>query len=122
MNQYIIYSKLLNSRFEESITEEIYNELTKSKQILSEIFAKEKIYNIILMNYYEFEKELFEITLTNEIFQSDYSDFTDYLSKIEQRALNLLSSITLYLDSFKDDLKEVQKYSLHLKSEYKKIF
>lgn len=121
MIQYIIYSKLSSSRFEESITEEIYNELNKSKQILSEVFAKEKIYNIILMNYYEFENELFEITLADELFQSDYSDFSDYLSKIEQRVLNLLSSITLYLDSFKDDLKEVPKYSLDLYNEYKNI-
>jgi hypothetical protein len=121
MSEYIIYSKLLNSRFKESITEEIYNELNKSKQILNEVFAKEKIYNIILMNYYEFENELFKITLYDEIFQSYYSNFSDYLSKIEQRVLNLLSSITLYLDSFKDDLKEVQKYSLDLNSEYKNI-
>ena len=33
--------------------------------------------------YYEFEKELFEINLTDEIFQSGYSDFSKYLSKIE---------------------------------------
>ncbi len=71
------------------------------------------------MNYYEFEKELFEISLTNEIFQSDYSDFSEYLSKIEQRILNLLSSITLYLDSFIDDLKD--KYIEELKKEYKEI-
>lgn len=119
MTKYIIYSKNLSNGFEEEILKEKYNELNKSKKILSEVFAKEKIYNIILMNYYEFEKELFEISLTNEIFQSDYSDFSGYLSKIEQRILNLLSSITLYLDSFIDDLKD--KYIEELKKEYKQI-
>ena len=119
MTKYIIYSKNLSNGFEEEILKEKYDELNKSKKILSEVFAKEKIYNIILMNYYEFEKELFEISLTNEIFQSDYSDFSGYLSKIEQRILNLLSSITLYLDSYIDDLKD--KYIEELKKEYKQI-
>jgi hypothetical protein len=119
MSKYIIYSKNLSSCFEEEITQQQFVELAKSKDVLSEVFAKEKIYNIILMNYYEFEKESFEINLTDEIFQSDYSDFSEYLSKIEQRILNLLSSITLYLDSFKDDLKD--KYIEELKNEYQQI-
>jgi hypothetical protein len=120
MTKYIIYSKNLSDGFEEEILKEKYDELNKSKKILSEVFAKEKIYNIILMNYYEFEKELFEINLRDEVFQSDYADFSEYLSRIEQRILNLLSSVTLYLDSFKDDLKD--KYVEELKNEYQQIF
>lgn len=119
MTKYIIYSKNLSNGFEEEILKEKYDELKKSKETLSEVFAKEKIYNIILMNYYEFEKELFEINLTDEIFKSGYFDFSKYLSKIEQRILNLLSSITLYLDSYIDDLKD--KYIEELKKEYKQI-
>ena len=119
MTKYIIYSKSLSNGFEEEILKKKYDELNKSKKILSEVFAKEKIYNIILMNYYEFEKELFEINLRDEVFQSDYADFSEYLSRIEQRILNLLSSVTLYLDSFKDDLKD--KYVEELKNEYQQI-
>lgn len=119
MTKYIIYSKNLSNGFEEEISKELFEELAKSKEILSEVFTKEKIYNIILMNYYEFEKESFEINLNDEIFQSDYSDFSKYLSKIEQRILNLLSSITLYLDSYIDDLKD--KYIEELKKEYIQI-
>ncbi|MDD2641135.1 MAG: hypothetical protein PHS65_09105 [Arcobacteraceae bacterium] len=118
MSKYIINSKNLSNGFEEEITKEQFEELAQSKEIFSEIFAKEKIYNIILMNYYEFEKELFEIILNNEVFNSDYPKFSEYFLKIEQRILNLLSSITLYLDSFKDDLKETKKYSTHLKDEF----
>ena len=47
MTKYIIYSKNLSNGFEEEILKEKYNELNKSKKILSEVFAKEKIYNII---------------------------------------------------------------------------
>lgn len=121
MTEYVIYSKILSNRFEEIIEEYIYDNLSSSKEILSEVLAREKIYNIILMNYYEFEKELFEITLQHEIYESDYSNFNEYMSKIEQRVLNLLSSITLYLDSFRDDLKDIEKYSSHLKDEFRNI-
>ena len=118
MIKYIIYSKNITNGFQEELTQQQFEDLAKSKEILGEVFAKEKIYNIILINYYEFEKELFEITLEHEIFNSDYSKFSEYISKTELRILNLLSSITLYLDSFKDDLKGTQKYSTYLKDEF----
>lgn len=118
MIKQIIYSKNITNGFQEELTQQQFEDLAKSKEILGEVFAKEKIYNIILINYYEFEKELFEITLEDEIFNSDYSKFSEYISKTEQRILNLLSSITLYLDSFKDDLKGTQKYSTYLKDEF----
>jgi intein/homing endonuclease len=121
MSKYIIYSKNITNGFQEELAQQEFEELSKSKEILGEVFAKEKIYNIILMNYYEFEKELFEITLEDEIFNSDYANFSEYISKAEQRILNLLSSITLYLDSFKDDLKGTQKYSTYLKNEFTDI-
>ena len=118
MSKYIIYSKNITNGFQEELTPQQFEELAKSKEILGEVFAKEKIYDIILMNYYEFEKELFEITLEDEIFNSDYVNFNEYISKTEQRILNLLSSITLYLDSFKDDLKGTQEYSTYLNNEF----
>lgn len=116
MNQYVVYSKNLDDGFEKEITKKQFEELTKSKEIFVEVLMREKIYNIILMNYYEFEKESFEIK-----FKLDDSYFNEYQSKIEQRILNLLSSVTLYLDSFRDDLKENKKYSTHLKFEFKNI-
>lgn len=121
MSKYIIYSKNITNGFQEELAQQEFEELSKSKEIIGEVFAKEKIYNIILMNYYEFEKELFEITLKYEIFNSDYANFSEYILKAEQRILNLLSSITLYLDSFKDDLKGTQKYSTYLRNEFTDI-
>ena len=47
MSQYIIFSKNLSNGFEEELTKEQFEELAKSKEILGEVFAKEKIYNII---------------------------------------------------------------------------
>lgn len=119
MTKYIIYSKNLSNGFEEEILKEQFEEFVKSKEVLFEVRQIENIYNILIMNYYEFEKELYEISLKDEIFQSDYLQFSEYVSKVEQRILNLLSSTTLYFDSFKDDLKD--KYIEELKKEYKQI-
>lgn len=121
MTKYIIYSKNLSNGFEEEILKEQFEELAKSKEILFEMRQIENIYHILIMNYYEFEKELFKITLEDEIFNSEYSKFSEYISKAEQRVLNLLSSTTLYFDSFKNNLKGAQKYSIYLKDEFEVI-
>ncbi len=125
MTQYIIYAKYYSNGFEEEVSQQQFEELGKSKELLFEVRQIENIYNILIMNYYEFEKELYEISLKDEIFNSDYINFSEYISKVEQRVLNLLSSTTLYFDSFKDDLKGTQKYSIYLKDEFdviKKFF
>lgn len=119
MVEYIVNCRNMSNGFTKNIDKKQFDESKKSKEILSERFSKENIYNLILMNYYEFEKELYTITLDNKIFQSDYREFNNYKLKIEQRILNLLSSITLYLDSFKEDLDS--KISVYLKDEMKLI-
>jgi hypothetical protein len=120
MAKYIIYSKNISNLFEEEITQQQFEELAKSKEILFEVRQIENIYHLLIMNYYEFEKEVYEISLKDEIFQSDYLHFSEYVSKVEQRILNLLSSITLYLDSFKFE-RDIEKYSEYLKNEYQII-
>lgn len=121
MSKYIIYSKNITNGFQEELAQQQFEELAKSKELLFEVRQIENIYNILIMNYYEFEKELYEISLKDEIFNSDYINFSEYISKVEQRVLNFLSSTTLYFDSFKDDLKETQKYSIYLKDEFNVI-
>lgn len=121
MSKYIIYSKNITNGFQDELTQQQFEELAKSKELLFEVRQIENIYNILIMNYYEFEKELYEISLKDEIFNSDYINFSEYISKVEQRVLNFLSSTTLYFDSFKDDLKETQKYSIYLKDEFNVI-
>ena len=120
MKSHVIYSKCSNNTFEEKISEDLYYELSQSKDILLEARSKENIYNIILMNYYEFEQELFKVLLSNEIFNASYQVFNDYISKIEQRILNLLSSITLYLDTFKLE-ENIIGNPVHFKNEFQKV-
>ncbi len=117
MTRYVVYSKNLSNGFEREIDKNTYDKLEESKNILSLVRSQENIYNIILMNYYEFEKELFEIMLNNEIFaQHDYENINEHRIKMEQRILNLLSSIILYLDTIK-----VNSENSFLQGEYNNI-
>lgn len=115
MAEYSIVSwdKLIN----EKSCEEQYTKLKKSKEILFDVRTRENIYHIILLNYDEFEKELLKIQEDEE---NDPSDINGYLIRKEQRILNLFSSITRYLDSFRKK-EGIKKYSEYLKKELKKI-
>ena len=124
MAEYVLYSKNIDDGFEKKIEEDIYKELYISKEILSEAHSKENVYGIVLNNYYEFEKELFDITLQSKIFyQFSHFDFNRYALSVGQRLLNLLSSITLYLDSFKNDLRDngIEKYPDCLEDEFVQV-
>ena len=110
-NKYFIKSTTIGNNLKVDITKEKFNELKLSKNILSEVLRKENSYDIILMNYYEFEKELFEINLKDEIFNIfGYEYINNVMSRIAQRLLNLLASITFYLDSYNDDRSKYSKY------------
>lgn len=120
MKKHVIYSKCLNSCFEDIIDEKRYVELKQSHEVLRECKSVENIYNMVLMNYYEFEKELYKISLSDEVFNGSYSIFNRYMSKIEQRLLNLLASVTLYLDFFKHE-GHVDKFSEYVEDEFKTV-
>ncbi|MGQ4002901.1 hypothetical protein QIW31_07655 [Francisellaceae bacterium CB299] len=99
-----------------------YIRIINAEQILRECLSKEKIYDIVLLNYYEFEKELYEIILKHNVIDSIYDiteNFNDYKILIEQKILNLLSSVTLYLDSFKGDIND--KFHNSFKGLYQEI-
>ena len=116
MNRYVVYSLTLGKQFEDDIDELNYSELKKSHEILRECRSVENIYDIVLMNYYEFEEELYKIALNDEIFNGNYSIFNSYIRQIEQRLLNLLASVTMYLDFFNGGDK-VNKFSEYIKGE-----
>ena len=120
MSRYVIFSNIIGRYFEDDIVVERYNEIHQSNEILRECKSTENIYNIVLMNYYEYEQELYNISLSDEVFNGSYSIFNHYISKIEQRLLNLLASITLYLDFFKYE-KHTEKFSPYVKGEFKQV-
>lgn len=120
MSSYVIYSLSLGKYFEDNIKEVKYLELKQSHEILRECKSVENMYNIVLINYYEFEEELYKISLNDEVFNGSYSIFNSYITKVEQRLLNLLASVTLYLDFFKEE-KNVNKFSEYVKDVFAEV-
>ena len=108
MTKYIIYSKNITNGFQEELARQEFEELSKSKEILGEVFAKEKIYNIILMNYYEFEKELFEIV--NKVMESENSfadrerEILEELNQVRMYAPELATLLEADVDAMKEKL------------------
>ncbi len=103
MTEYSIFSKVLDNPFLDNIDEALFNELKQAKEILFEMHLKENVYNMVLMNYYEFEKELFDILFNYRCSFPNYHDINDFSLRIEQRLLNIFSSSKLYLESFTTD-------------------
>jgi hypothetical protein len=121
MYKFTISNLILDNPFIFEINEDEFNNIKENKEVLSTIFSKENKYAIILKNYYEFEKELFEIILENEISKKViyYAEANDYKLRIEQKFLNLFSSITFYRDSYSN--KNLNKYPSLIVSEIKNI-
>lgn len=121
MYKFTISNFILDDSFIFEINEDEFNNIKENKEVLSTIFSKENKYAVILKNYHEFEKELFEIILENEISKKAiyYSEVNEYKLRIEQKFLNLFSSITFYKDSY--DGEDLKKYPSLIELEIKNI-
>ncbi len=82
-----------------SLSQQEYNTLIDSRNVLSSAFALEEYYNIIICNYLEFEQELIIKKASNPLEMHEiYCDAFDIQSKINRRIVNLLAAIRLYID------------------------
>lgn len=81
------------------IAEEKFLFLKKLKSRLSEAFAIEEKYEIIISNYLDLERESIGVSVTNMISDKhDHIDFFDTILALNKRMVNLLTSIRLYND------------------------
>jgi len=68
------------------------------KGLLDALSIEEK-FDILIENYFEFERDLLEITLRNTLFhEKDWSSFQSEIHLIDRRIINLLTTSRLYLD------------------------
>ncbi len=106
--EYYLKIKALGNFPKVSITAEQYNDIELSKIILDQAMALEENLDLILSNYYEFEKEALEISLSDAIYTKyEYEDFYINRLKLNQRLSNLLSSIRLYLDNITGHVQRI---------------
>ena len=103
--KYLLCKVVLDNVPEIEITAEEYAEFEKARNILSSAFAIEENYEILITNYLDFEKQIFD-TSTGFMVREylDYSDFFEARLGLNVRLVNLLTAVRMYVDQLKQDV------------------
>lgn len=97
--RYVVRKRVLGAVPEIEISSDEFLALAGARAILTNAFAIEEKYEIVLANLLELEKELLTLAAT-EILRhpSDYADFYAVRALLNVRMVNLLTAAKLYLD------------------------
>ena len=100
-----------------AIDREKFDELKKAKENLSELFAFEEKYELLLSNYLELEKENLIVTAETMIERNQaYEKFFSIRLLFNQRIVNLLSTARLYLDQIHQHIHPFMLISVDVKA------
>lgn len=92
---------------EVDISADEYLALREARNVLTNAFAIEEKYEILITNYFDLEKSLLEITAKNVVWRGlDYSDFYEVQLELNIRMVNLLTGARLYLDQLPQNARE----------------
>lgn len=83
------------------ITEGMHREIVSAQKFLLESALIEEKFDIVLENYYDFERELLEISLRHMLFDVSDDIFSGVTASINRRVLNYLTATTMYFDHLK---------------------
>lgn len=89
------------------ITDEEFQNIIDSKEKLIKVLFVEEKFDLLIENYFEFEKELTNITFSKMLFQNHVSDWSVSVSDIHlvnRRLINLLTTSRLYFDQIAHDI------------------
>lgn len=88
------------------LSKERYDKLQKSMDALHSAFDIEQKFDILFNNFRELESEVLNETMNNMyVYDAGYSDLYDFISLINRRLANFLTSSKLYIDHIKQDIK-----------------
>ncbi len=90
-----------------TITEEQYNNILQAHDLMSKIIDTEEIFDFLMENYFEIEKEMLTIAQRNLIFGHNSSFHINERGQINRRLINFLSTARLYLDHASGRLSEL---------------
>lgn len=97
--RYVVRKRVLGAVPGFEVSHEEFLGLSEAREILTNAFAIEEKYEIILSNLLDLEKELLSLAATEILRQSsDYSDFYAVRAVLNVRMVNLLTAAKLYLD------------------------
>lgn len=121
--RFTIGEKFLGKSNEIEISEEEYKEIKVAKNLL--IYARnfEELYEVIILNYLELEKEILCLTLEDMVLRTDtYTFASSTILQINRRLINLLTSIKLYQDHAKHRNHACHRSSSIEKEQIEKFF
>ena len=100
--EYFIYKQIFRGVHSLAISESLYTELKKSREILSRSLAIEEIYEIVISNYFEFEQEIQKHSIDQMIRKDSlYTNAFGVRVDLNKRLLNILAAVRSYIDSVK---------------------
>jgi len=106
--KYILRKDVLGSVPEIKITEADYAAYKGARDVLSNAFAIEEKYEILISNYLDFEKQIFDATA--DFMVRDYLDYSADFFRVRLgfniRLLNVLSSTRVYVDQLEQHVRE----------------
>jgi len=129
--RYILRKAVINPVPEVEITAQEFSALKAARGVLSNAFAIEEKYEIVISNFLELEKQLLDVAATNAVRDTNtYAEFFETRSLLNIRLVNLLTSTRLYLDQLPQhiddcDLADTEAISLvkaRCSEEYDKHF
>lgn len=132
--KYSLRKDVLGKVPEVQITHQLFEELKTAREILTNAFEIEEKYELLTLNYLDFERQLLDIALTSMVRRHvEYYDFFIARSTVNVRLLNFLTTARLFLDSLqrnvevccgdkekaKKKIKEMRKNEFETNSEYR---
>ncbi len=105
--RYLLRNIVSGNVHEIEITEKEYSDYKKAINILSNALAIEEKYEIVVTNYLDFEKQIFDATSSYMIRDHlDYSDFFEVRLGLNIRLVNLLTAVRLYVDQLNQNVRD----------------
>ena len=105
--KYLIKSQSTLLKNAKTINEQAFNELKIAREILINALSIEEAYDIIIINYIDFEQSLSKQTIEFLVYFANYSymDFYKTRSLLNAKLANLLTVIQMYQDQTEHKIK-----------------
>lgn len=106
--EYVLRKAVQSDDLELPIDQDAYASYEESRNILFNCLALEESYQVLILAYFDLERQMFDATASNMVYEIDYSssDVLDIRLALNLRLISLLTAITLYRDRFPHYIKE----------------
>ena len=120
--KYILTLRSLGKKNQLEISLDRFNDIRQAKELLLHALYLEEKFDLVQMNYADFERQLLDQALNQLIYTTvDWSDFVGGINDVNLRIVNLLSTCRLYLDQTVHHLHEMYGEGSAVEISFKKL-